>query len=273
MNVAVLLTCHNRRVQTLACLRALFAQERDLSDRLQLTVWLVDDGSTDGTSAAVAEAFPEVRLIPGSGDLFWCGGMALAWSHAADFTADAFLWLNDDVLLLPGALATLRQIAHEHPDAVIVGSCRDPQTGRRTYGGLRRMGLHPGKIYPVEPGTGTTSCDTFEGNIVWVPVSTFVRIGPLARFRHAMGDIDYGYRVSEYGIPLLLAPGFLGVCAANSRRGTWEDSSLKIGERLRKLRGIKGLPARDWWQFCRRNGGLGAPLYFVTPFLRILSGR
>lgn len=273
INVAVLMTCHNRRAQTLACLTSLFAQQEELRGQLKLTVWLVDDGSHDGTSAAVEQTFPQVRVIVGTGDLFWCGGMALAWSRAADTTADAFLWLNDDVVLLPGALATLRRIAVEHPDAVVVGSCRDPDSGKRTYGGLRRLGLHPGKIYPVEPGVSTTSCDTFEGNIVWVPESTFVRIGPLARYRHAMGDIDYGYRVSEYGIPLLLAPGFLGECKSNSRRGTWEDRSLKVGERLKKLRSVKGLPAHDWWQFCRRNGGLGAPLYFVTPILRILSGR
>jgi len=77
----------------------------------------------------------------------------------------------------------------------------------------------------------------------------------MAGFRHAMADIDYGYRVSDYGIPVLIAPGFLGLCAANSRRGTWEDTNLNMSERLKKTKSIKGLPAGDWWRFCRRNGG------------------
>lgn len=45
-----------------------------------------------GTSTAVAREFPEVHLISGSGDLF-CGGMELAFTHAAKLNHDLFLLL------------------------------------------------------------------------------------------------------------------------------------------------------------------------------------
>ncbi len=274
MNVAVLITCHNRRDCTVRCLRALFSQEQVRSEEVNLDVWLVDDGSQDGTAEAVAHEFPQVRRIPGKGDLFWCGGMALAWRHAAESKPDAFLWLNDDVVLQPGAVANLHRVSRQNPDAVVIGSCSCPRSGLRTYGGLRRLGAHPGKLSPVEPAADQpVRCDTFEGNIVWIPATTYLLTGPLGAYRHAMGDIDYGYRVAKLGLPLLIAPGFQGQCSSNSRRGTWEDPTVNRRERLKKLRGVKGLPARDWWRFCRRHGGLRAPLYFVSPLLRVLAGR
>jgi GT2 family glycosyltransferase len=274
MNVAVLITCHNRRAHTLRCLKTLYSQQSFNRNDLRLDVWLVDDGSSDGTTLAVASEFPQVHTISGSGNLFWCGGMALAWKHAAASKPDAFLWLNDDVALNADAVASLHRVALQNPDAVVVGSCCDPKSGERTYGGLHRAGAHPGKLAAVDPDPNQpVRCDTFEGNIVWIPSTTFVRTGALDSYQHAMGDIDYGYRVSKLGLPILIAPGFLGRCSSNSRKGTWEDRSVKRSERLKKLRSIKGLPPRDWWRFCRRHGGLRAPFYFVSPLLRVLAGR
>lgn len=271
MNLAVLITCHNRREKTLSCLASLYDQD-DVPD-IAIKVWLVDDGSSDGTAAAVADWFPEVRILKGTGSLFWCAGMRLAWSGAAAEDPDAFLWLNDDVALAPRALAALRDVARERPDSIVVGSCASPQTSLRSYGGLRRRNAHPGKFYPVQPEDHATPCDTFEGNIVWIPRSAFARIGLLHPYRHSMGDIDYGYRAARAGIPSVVAPGFLGICSNNARHGTWEDRRLPLVARVKKLLGVKGLPPRDWWRFCRAHGGLRAPLYFVGPFLRVVLGR
>ncbi len=49
--LAVVMTCHNRRETTLRCLRELEAQT--LPAGWNMRTYLVDDGSTDGTSAAV----------------------------------------------------------------------------------------------------------------------------------------------------------------------------------------------------------------------------
>lgn len=271
MKIAVLMTCHNRREKTLACLSSLAAQA-PLPDA-ELTVWLLDDGSTDGTSESVRRQFPAVRLIAGSGNLFWCGGMRAAWQAAAQEKPDVFLWLNDDVTLDPSALATLGASARRRPAAIIVGSCRAPDTGQLSYGGRRRIGAHPGKLTEQMPGADLIECDTFEGNIVWVPYAVYAQVGVLAPFLHSMGDIDYGYRAQKAGFPCYVAPGYLGSCARNPRSQTWEDAALGRGSRWKKITGIKGLPARDWWQFCRRHGGARAPLYFVSPYCRVLLGR
>lgn len=82
VKIAVLLTCFNRVLKTINCLEALYAQQ-GLNIRFVVEIFLVDDGSTDGTSEAVSNKFPEVIIIKGNGSLFWNKGMHLAWETAS----------------------------------------------------------------------------------------------------------------------------------------------------------------------------------------------
>ena len=50
--IATLLTCHNRKEKTLKCLNSITAQHIPKQVG-KIDVFLVDDGSTDGTSEAV----------------------------------------------------------------------------------------------------------------------------------------------------------------------------------------------------------------------------
>ncbi len=64
--IAVLITCFNRRELTLRCLRSLFAQRTP--DGYALNVFLTDDGCSDGTGDAVRRVFPQVAVLAGDGD-------------------------------------------------------------------------------------------------------------------------------------------------------------------------------------------------------------
>ena len=72
MKIAAIMTCHNRKNKTMACLKSLFTiiPETD--------VYLTDDGSTDGTSEAVLYTYPNVHIISGDGNLYWNRGMYVA---------------------------------------------------------------------------------------------------------------------------------------------------------------------------------------------------
>ena len=75
--VAVLLTVHNSLEQTLDCLRNCYQQIDSMKGdgMYSFTVYLVNDGCTDGTAEAVEENFPQTRIIRGSGTLYWNLGM------------------------------------------------------------------------------------------------------------------------------------------------------------------------------------------------------
>ena len=267
MHIAALLTCHNRREKTLECLRCLAAQE--LPDGVSIHVTLVDDGSSDGTAAAVAEAYPQTRLLHGSGYLFWCGGMRLAWSTADKDAPDYYLLANDDTHLDRDALQTLLAMVGT-PDAriIAVAAIRDPTSGELNYGGIRRKS---GRV----PATGKVeACDTFNANAVLIPNAVYQELGSFhPAYTHGMGDFDYGYLASRNGISILQSAHTLGNCGHNSCTGTWQDRSLPMTQRLRKLHSPKGLPFKEWAVYCRRNSGWLWPYRMISPILRILLGR
>lgn len=266
MQIAVLLACHNRRATTIACLEGLSAQ--CLAQHTELTIYLVDDGCTDGTGAAVAQRFPGVRIIPGDGNLYWTGGMRLAWcsaSAAADY--DGYLWLNDDVKLFPEAVATLVRSCQDAAAAgrpgIILGSTCDPDNGQPSYGG------HWGdKI--VKPSLEMQACGRMNGNMVLVSSSVFKVVGNLSPdFSHLFGDIDYGFRARNAGFELWIAPGFLGQCRRNPCP-PWADPSVPFFQRWRSLHRLTAYPLRENYLFCKRHYKWRGLIRILKLYLRVL---
>ncbi len=265
--IATLLTCYNRREKTLECLRSLYAQK--MSDGVDLNVFLVDDGCTDGTSEAVRRQFPEVKILEGNGCLYWGGGMRMAWAGAMKGDYDFYLWLNDDTVLLEEALdvllATSKQIRKKEGwEGIIVGSCRNPKTGEHTYGGLLRDNL------PVEPTDCPQTCERMNGNIVLIPCAVSKIVGNISpEFAHTSGDNDYGLRAIKAGFKLWIAPGYQGLCAKNNLT-PWADPKLPLHERWRYLHSPKGQPPYEIYVYARRHSGFFWPMDLVKLYLRVL---
>lgn len=272
-SIAVLMTCFNRREKTLAALASLASQTAEIPRRLQ--VILVDDASTDGTAQAVAAQFPQVRVIAGSGSLFWNGGMRVAFAEALRTGFDYFLWLNDDTQLFPDALDTLLRTAEELERrgvlSIVTGSTRDAVTGLRTYGGRLRVYRWNGvQDLPVQPLENQPApCDTMNGNCTLVPAAIAAKIGNLeGRFHHHFGDFDYGLRARQAGFAVHVAPGYIGTCSINSQDGTWRDGSATFRQRWKHLMSPKGSPFAEWFLFSSRHYGYLWPLYFLSPYAK-----
>lgn len=275
MRVAVLMTCFNRKKVTLEALESLYSQK--LVDDLDVTVYLVDDGSRDGTSQAVTDRFPQVAILRGDGSLFWNGGMRKAFSHALDKGFDGYIWFNDDTRLSEDALHRLtvcaNDVAKSLGPAIVVGSILDPHTGERSYGGVskRSSKLRLDFIPQLPDDQEPVRCDTMNGNFAFIPAAVAARLGNLdGAFRHQLGDFDYGLRATAAGIPVILSPGYYGCCPDNPISGTWRDHSQPLSIRWRHIMSPKGAPISEWFLYTRRHFGWRWPLYAFSPYIKAI---
>ena len=194
-----------------------------------------DDGSTDGTAEALAALDLPVARISGDGSAFWSRSMAEAEDHVLNNCDDDgyIVWLNDDVELDSDFLEVALAAAKSGPPAVLVGAMRDPRTGQLTYSGFRSVGFHPLRGVRVEPDGTLQSVDTFNGNLVFVPMKVARALGGIdGSLSHFGADTDYGLRVRERGFELLLLPRIVGSCAQNPvcpPGATMEDWRTFIG--------------------------------------------
>src|ERR1035437_8527972 len=202
--IAILLTCHNRKEKTINCLISLY-KVLESTTKINSDIYLVDDGSTDGTSMEISSRFPEINLIHGSGELYWASGMRLAWETALNKQEnyDSFLLLNDDVILLDNFLNDLLSthqycLQHYVQPGIYVSSTKDIINSRPTYGGLllKNQGLKI-KTTRLNPGKVPQECTLTNANILMVTMAVVRSIGILdSHYKHQFADYDYSFTAS-----------------------------------------------------------------------------
>lgn len=113
-DLSIIIVNWNTREMTLACIESLYRETRTAN----FETIIVDNGSTDGSAAAIAAAFPQVRLIAETVN----HGFAKANNIAAQQARGRrLLLLNSDTLVLDRAVDTLAAFAEHRPDAGIWG--------------------------------------------------------------------------------------------------------------------------------------------------------
>ncbi|QEC78081.1 glycosyltransferase family 2 protein [Mucilaginibacter ginsenosidivorax] len=275
-DIAILLTCHNRKDTTLECLKTAYASVK--KSQVKVDIYLTDDGSTDGTSEAVASQYPDVNIIKGDGNLFWGRGMISSWKEAAKYDYDFYMWLNDDSTLLEDAIdKLLKDSALFNYQSIIAGVCKAGDSDAISYSGYllkdKKKLLPQGK--PV-------ICDFFNGNIVLIPKSVFLKVGFLDEvFHHPGGDIDYGLRAKKYGINSYISSDVVGVCETNDVLLKWCNPKVPFKERLKNFNSPLCFKPRQVYIFERRHTSLHMALFrsgiiyirLVFPKLWILMGK
>ncbi|MGZ5053598.1 MAG: glycosyltransferase family 2 protein [Methylobacter sp.] len=272
MKLAILITCHNRREITLTCLKALF--ESHLPEDVLLEVFLVDDGSSDGTGEAVRQMFPDVHVLEGNGNLYWNGGMRKAFAAAMEQSFDQYLWLNDDTFLYPHTIATMLLVAdqvlcNDGKSVIVVGSTQTEMGGKVNHGGVVKWKRLNSEL--VVPQDTPIPCETMYGNCVLIPRKIAQVVGNLdAAFVHSIGDVDYGLRARKAGFQIVVMPGFAGICSLNPVAGSISDTSLPLRLRYQKLLSPTGLPVKPFSLFLWRHFGIKGLIYGVWVYLKIV---
>ncbi|MCY7374962.1 MAG: glycosyltransferase family 2 protein [Pyrinomonadaceae bacterium] len=219
--IEIVIPVYNRRDTTLQALRSL---QRINADNLEVHVIVVDDGSTDGTSAAIAKDFPEVQIVKGDGTLHYAAGTNRGITAALAQNPDYIVTMNDDAVFHEQFLQRLVQTAEAHPRSIV--------------GALLLLWNEPHRVFQIgfewktlkggwQQSENSTAFDfpkqAFEvegmaGNCVLFPAQA-IREGGLMdekKFPHGWGDIQYIVRMRKMGWKLLVEPNSYVWCEPNT---------------------------------------------------------
>ena len=269
MKVAILLTCFNRKSQTLNCLKNMQLSIDDFQ-KYKFDAFLVDDGSSDGTSEAVKLNFPEINIILGNGNLYWNQGMRLAWKTAIEkHEYNFYIWLNDDTLIDENGISHLFECYFESykdtgDETIITGACRNDTEGKFSYGGRTDVG-------PVFPSGRVQDCKYINGNFVLIPKKIIADIGILSNdYTHAMGDFDFGLSALRNGYNLATTKRYVATCPNNIGIPIWCNPQVHLMERWKHFHSPLGLNIQEYKIFVKKNWPINSFRYILKAYVKCL---
>ncbi len=221
IRVAAVIPVYNRRDTTLQCLRSLSRIDRS---GLDFRVFIVDDGSNDGTSEAVRQQYPEVEIAEGTGDLHYAAGTNVGVRAAQKWTPHFYLLMNDDAVFHEQFLRRLVETALDNERSV-VGSLlllwdqphvvfQVGQEWKTAQGGW----IIPDDLTAFNVGYKPFEVECLVGNCTLVPAQAVEECGVLdaKTFPHGWGDAQYFMRLRKAGWRLMVDPRSYVWCEPNT---------------------------------------------------------
>lgn len=220
IRLAIVTPVHNRRELTLQCLRSLARVDRT---GLDVMTFIVDDGCTDGTREAIEKEFPEVKIVHGTGELWYTAGTNLGIVAALKHKPDYILCINDDSIFDEMAIQRLLACAKRFDRAVV--------------GGLLLFWDRPHRVFQVAPiwntwkggwqhwqeqtvwtvPQGPWEVDLIVGNCILYPAKVFEEAGMMnPRISAQYGDAEFTTRLKKLGWRLIIEPSARIFCQPNA---------------------------------------------------------
>jgi len=264
-----LMTCYNRKEKTVRALTNLIQG----NPKISFSFMVADDGSTDGTFCEL-QKIPGVTVLRGNGSLFYSGGMRLAIEEAKKTKEryDYCLLFNDDVDFVTSAI---EELCRKDSAVIWVGPTSDEE-GSLSYGGvIKTSKWRPKTEIVMADSKEGRECDTFNANCVLIPWNIFENLDNIdSVYTHSMGDFDYGFSAKRKGYRIKVSDTFVGQCPDNPVSVSWRNTELSRKERIRRKESPKGLPAKEWFHYLKKNYHvLTAVVYSAIPYLRIIFKR
>ena len=237
-------------------------------------MWVVDNGSSDGSPALVRERFPDVHLMEPEGNL---GFGAAANLVARRTRAPWLVAANADVEITPGALERLLEAAEAHPEAglaaprlILPDGSTQPSIQpfpsarasllRQSYAYLLHPHLGerlylPGHWSPERPAAVPWAAGAF----VLVRRDDFLSIGGFdeSQWMYAE-DLDLCWRLAKRGRRSLYEP----TARVLHEDGAASAKAFMSGERNRRI-----VAAEYRWLARRR----GVPVAWLTAAIEVLG--
>ncbi|SFV02776.1 glycosyltransferase family 2 protein [Butyrivibrio sp. INlla21] len=266
-SVAIVFTCFNRKEITKRCLETIGLAMEKVRDRYSFSIYVCDDGSTDGTSEILREY--NITVLHGGG-LYWNKGMYMAMEEAIKHKHDFYLMINDDVDFYTDSLDIAfksYEMAQKH--CAIVGATKSKKNGVTTYGGQL---LRTRKF--IDPNGKLQKCDLANWNFFLIDRDIITKLGIIdPNYDHSYGDYDYSLLMKRNGYNIFIATGYIGYCERNTLKNTFKDKALSREERIQRFFSPKGMSIKSGIRYSLKNFdylGLRGLLLFLGAYLRNL---
>jgi N-acetylglucosaminyl-diphospho-decaprenol L-rhamnosyltransferase len=210
VSLDVVIVAYQSRELLRDCLTSL----RQHRPRVPSRIFLVDNGSTDGTVTMVREQFPEVDLDEGAANVGFSRANNAAITRG---TSKYVLVLNPDTRIGEGALDTLLALMEAHPEIGISGCRLELEDGsldhaaKRSFptplGALghftgigRRRGAPAGLAQYRAPSVDAGPVDAVNGAFMLIRRSALDEVGLFDEgYWMYMEDLDLCYRFAQAG--------------------------------------------------------------------------
>lgn len=275
MKIAVLLTTFNRANQTINCLISLKNAIKPIN--WDISIFITDDNSSDETVSSIISNFPDINITVSKNNLYWARGMNESWKRAlSEFKYDAFLLLNDDVILFENFWFNIKSthdycLKYNKVGGVYVCSTLDPFNNSITYGGsiLKKYFLRI-KTEILIPSITPLTCQLTNANILFVTLNVVNKIGILDdKYIHGIADYDYSLSAISKKIKVYVTPNYGGYCI-NDHGSNWLNSSYSLKDRIDYLYSPKGLSYKEYCYYLFKHFPFYAPYGIFMLWMKTL---
>lgn len=205
MSLAIIILNWNNASDTINCVRAI-----ESWDKLDPTVWVVDNGSKDNSVEQLRQHCPNIQLILSERNLGFAAGNNLAARQAMDAGASLIFLLNNDAIISEADVVQLIHTLETAPQAGIAGPLlRDPPPGARLQaaGGRNvawRINTHR---FSLPEDSNPFPVDYVPGTAILVSSDVFRQVGLLDERYFISGEIaDLCLRARRRGFACLIDP-------------------------------------------------------------------
>ncbi len=217
MKISIIIPIHNALKYTKNCLKALDESINYSNLKNNISLIIVDDGSSDGSSEWIANNYPNVIILFGNGNLWWSGAVNKGTKYALySLESDYIILWNNDIRPDIKYFSNLFVILENLDNDTIIGSkiyLMERPNVIWSMGGMfnPKTGVH--KMI----GTNQIDNEKYDNKIVvdWItamgtliPKNVFKKIGfwDENNFPQYHGDSDFTLRAKKNGFKIVAYP-------------------------------------------------------------------
>ena len=227
--IAVVIPIHNGLEDTKLCLKSIYAALSFSGCESEMTIIVVDDGSTDGSSLFIKNNYQDIIIFEGDGNLWWSGAVNCGVKYAIERDAKYVLLLNNDNVVDKNFFKALKKSIEQYgSESIVAAKVINIIPGYHIKYAGKSFNRKTAKLILNPKINKSIKVNTAGGMGVLIPTSIFKRIGFFDEnnFPQKCGDADFYLRAEDNGIPMYYEPNMI-VYDNNKSTGFKSNKSIK----------------------------------------------